>query len=159
MTETVNISGLRELQDALKELPERVARNALSQAVNAGARVIREEARRMAPVYTGPVSQGHPPPGTLKKAIIQKGIAELSSLFAQTVFVAVRHGKKYRKVGKKEINRDAYYWRFVEFGTANMSAHPFMRPAFEAKKQEAVDAIKDRLALRIEEEAQKLGKK
>jgi HK97 gp10 family phage protein len=44
----------------------------------------------------------------------------------------------------------------VEFGTSKMSPKPFMRPAFEAKKNEAVDAIRDYLAKRIPEEVAKL---
>lgn len=158
MAELVNISGLRELQAALKELPERVAKNALRASVYAGAKIVRDDAKQRAPIFTGPVIQGHPPPGTLKKSVIMKQIPEQSGKFHQTFYVAVRHGKKYQKVGKKEINRDAFYWRFVEFGTANMAARPFMRPAFEAQKLAAVEAIKAKLADRIEEEAQKLGR-
>lgn len=158
MAEFVNISGLRELQAALKELPDRVAKNALRASVYAGAKIVRDDAKQRAPIFTGPVSQGHPPPGTLKKAVIMKQIPEQSGKFRQTFYVAVRHGKKYQKVGKKEINRDAFYWRFVEFGTANMAARPFMRPAFESQKLAAVEAIKAKLADRIEEEAQKLGR-
>lgn len=160
MANTVTITGLKELSDALKELPNRIARNALRQSVYAGAKVIRDEAKTKAPVYTGPVSAGHPPPGTLKRSIIMKQIPEKSSLVQQTFYVAVRHGKKYQRQGKKgTLSQDAFYWRFIEFGTVKMPARPFMRPAFESKKQLAVDAIKARLATRIEEEANKLARK
>lgn len=154
----IQITGLKELNEALKQLPERVARNVLRGAVNAGASIIRKEMKDKAPVYTGPVSAGHPPPGTLKRAVYQKQIGELSSLLKQTFFVGVRHGKKYQKVGKREVNLDAYYLPFVEFGTSNMAARPFMRPAFETKKGEAVDAIKAYLEERIPKEADKLNK-
>lgn len=159
MAELVNIAGLSELRAALRALPQRIARNALRGAVNAGASVIRAEARARAPVYTGEVAKGHPPPGTLKRAIYQKQIAELSSLMNQVFFVGVRHGKKYRNQGKKgDKSQDAYYWRFVEFGTSNMSARPFMRPAFEAKKRDAVEAIKIYLTERIAREVAGLPK-
>ena len=89
-----------------------------------------------------------------------KHIPELSSLTRQTFFVAVRHGKKYRKQGKRgNLSQDAWYWRFLEFGTRKMRAHPFMRPALEAKRREAVDAIKVRLSLQIETEAKALNRK
>lgn len=39
---------------------------------------------------------------------------------------------------KRGDPRGAYYWRFVEFGTSLMQARPFLRPAFEAKKREAL---------------------
>lgn len=154
---SVRVEGLRELSRALRELPVRIARNDLQAATMAGAAVIRNEARLHAPVYTGKVSEGHPPPGTLRKAIVSKAIAELSTNTKRVAYVVVRHGKRFQHVGKKNINRDAYYWRFVEFGTKKMSARPFMRPAFEAKKREAVEAIKARLAERIAAHARDLA--
>lgn len=160
MAEMVNVEGLAELRAALRELPQRIARNALRGAVSAGAAVIRKEAKARAPLYTGKVADGHPPPGTLKRAVYQKQINELSSLTNQVFFVGVRHGKKYQKQGKKgDKSQDAYYWRFVEFGTSNMAARPFMRPAFEAKKNEAVAAIKTYLTDRIAKEVAGLPKK
>lgn len=157
MAELQNIAGLKELQAALKELPDRIAKNVLRGSVNAGATVIKKEAQQRAPLYTGTVQAGHPPPGTLKRAVYQKGIKELSNAVKQTFFVGVRKGKKYQKQGKNgNLSQDAYYANFIEFGTVKMPAHPFMRPAFEAKKLEAVEAIKAYLTKRIPEEVAKL---
>lgn len=158
MAEFQHIAGLKELQTALKELPDRIAKNVLRGAVNAGATVIKKETASRAPVFTGSVSQGHPPVGTLKRAVYQKQIKELSGPFKQTFYVGVRKGKQFQKQGKKgNLSQDAWYAKFVEFGTANMPAKPFMRPAFEAKKEEAVSAIKTYLEKRIPEEAAKLA--
>ena len=160
MAETVKIEGLKELANALRELPARIGKSALRGAVYAGAKVIKDEAKQRAPQYTGPVSEGHPPPGTLKRSIIIKQIREKSSQSHQTFYVTVRKGKKYQKQGKKgNLSQDAYYASWVEFGTAKMSARPFLRPAFESRKSAAVEAIKSKLSARIEEEATKLGRK
>ena len=43
--ESVKIEGLAELAKALRELPDRVAKNGLRVSVYAGAKVIRDEAR------------------------------------------------------------------------------------------------------------------
>jgi len=159
MAEIQTVVGLKELQAALKELPDRIAKNVLRGAVNAGASIIKKDAVARAPVFTGPVSAGHPPPGTLKRAIVQKQIKELSSQTKQTFYVTVRRGKQYRNQGKKgNLSQDAWYAKFVEFGTSKMPARPFLRPAFEAKKNEAIEAIKAYLTKRIEEEAAKLPK-
>ena len=161
MAETglIRIEGLDQLARALRALPDRVARNGLRAAVYAGAKVIRDEARLKAPVATGDLGPNQPPPGTLKRSIIMKQIPELSSAQKQTFFVTVRHGKKYRKQGKKgNLSQDAWYWRFVEFGTVKMSARPFLRPAFDLKKHDALSAIKTRLAQRIEQAVQELRK-
>src|SRR5574337_608603 len=157
MAELEHIDGLRELKRALEELPKAIGRNVLRGAVRAGAQLIRKEAQQRAPVYTGDVSKGHPPPGTLKRAVYQKQINELSSATRQTFFVGVRKGNKYRNQGKSgKLSQDAYYASWVEFGTSKMAARPFLRPAFEAQKNAAVEAIRDYLAKHIPEEAAKL---
>ena len=154
MAELKSIEGLKELQAAMKQLPQNIGRNVLRGAVSAGASVIRKEARDKAPVYQGRIPAGHAPAGTLRRAVFQKQIREASSWFKQVFFVSVKSGKKQQKKGL-----DAYYWRFVEFGTKKMAAQPFLRPAFESKKHEAVEAIKRYLATRIPKEAEKLRRK
>jgi HK97 gp10 family phage protein len=144
MPEIKNVSGLKELQAAMKELPANIARNVLRGAVNAGATVIREEAKARAPKFEGKVAKGQP-------------IREKSSAVLQTFYVGVRQGRSAKKTKKGSI--DAWYARFVEFGTSKMAARPFMRPAFEAKKEAAVQAIKNYLEKRIPEEVQKARKK
>lgn len=39
--------------------------------------------------------------------------------------------------GKGNPGGDTFYWRFLEFGTANMPAQPFMRPAIAESTQAA----------------------
>ncbi len=156
--ETVKVEGLAQLAKALRELPDRVAKNGLRVAVYSGAKVILDEARLRAPKAAESLGPRQPPPGTLRRSVIMKHIPELSSLTRQTFFVTVRHGKKYRKQGKKgNLSQDAWYWRFVEFGTSKMRARPFLRPALEAKRREAVQAMKERLRERVEQEAKNLG--
>lgn len=151
--ELEHVKGLRELSEALKELPQRIARNALRQSVAAGASIIRNDAKARAPVSTQAPAPGDPLPGTLKRSILIKHVPERSGVSSQTFIVGVRSGKRYRNQGKKgNRSQDAYYWRWVEFGTVKMSARPFLRPAFEANKQAAVDAIAQYLAKRIPEE-------
>lgn len=151
--DSCKVEGLDKLAAALRELPQRLGRNVLRGAVAAGATVIRNEARLHAPVYTGDVAQGHPPPGTLKRAIFQVRVREKSDDKRQVFIVSVKQGKKYRVQGKRgDKSQDAYYWRWVEMGTVNMPARPFLRPAFDAKKEEAVAAIAGYLANRIPQE-------
>lgn len=172
MADLVYVAGLKELKDALAALPERIARNVLRGGVSAGAAVIRKEAVLRAPIYypsgsysdiaTGKthmakLQAGHPPPGTLKRAIYQKQIAELSSNTKQVFYVGVRKGKKYQKQGKKgDKSQDAYYASWVEFGTSKMAARPYMRPAFESKKGAAIEAIRAYIEQRIPQEVAKL---
>ena len=145
--ELQNIKGLDKLREALLELPKGIAKNVLRGSVNAGASVVRAEVKNRVPVKTG----------TLKRAIYQKQIRERSNNEQQTFFVGVRQGRSAKKTKKGNI--DGWYAKFVEFGTSKMSARPFMRPAFEAKKQESVSAIRDYIAKRIPEEVEKAKRK
>lgn len=147
MADGVKIEGLRELQYALNELGSRVARNSLRRAVSSGAAVIRDEARNLAPVDTGEMKRDI----QIKRERNEKGV--MSARYS----VFVRSGKKSRLAGRgRNVNKDSFYWRFVEFGTAKMAAKPFMRPAFQMKKESAVQAIQDVLEQSIRTEAQGL---
>jgi HK97 gp10 family phage protein len=142
---TLKVDGLRELQDKLRNLAPNIARNGLRAAVAAGAALIRNEARQKAPKDTGEMARD----------IMIKRERD-STTYRALYSVFVRTGKKSRLGGKgRNVAKDSYYWRFVEFGTAKMAAKPFMRPAFESQKEKAVDAIRDKLAARIAEEASK----
>lgn len=155
--ELQHVKGLSELSAALKELPNRIARNALRQSVARGAALIRDEAKARAPIATDSGAPGNPVPGTLRRSILIKHDNQRSSLTTQTYVVTVRHGKQYRNQGKKgNRSQDAYYWRWVEFGTVKMSARPFLRPAFETQKAAAVQEIARVLAERIAQEAKTL---
>jgi len=132
---TMQIEGLSELMEKLRQLGPRLARNGLRAAVSAGAQVIRREVKARAPRDSG----------VLNRAIYIKQIREKSSPTQQTFYVGARAGKRYQRK-----NLDAYYWRFLEFGTVKMQARPFLRPAFESKKVEAAERIKEKLAERIE---------
>ncbi|MNC15536.1 hypothetical protein D3C75_633590 [compost metagenome] len=41
--------------------------------------------------------------------------------------------------------RNAFYWRFVELGTSKLAAHPFVRPAYDAREDEAYAAAVQRM--------------
>lgn len=131
----MEVSGLKELADKLRELGPDIAKNALRAGIRAGAKAIKDSAAASAPQDTG----------TLKKALYIKHIREQSGTSQQTFFVGVRRGKKYAKKGQ-----DAYYWSWNEFGTARQPARPFMRPAFEQNKEVVIKAVADRIKKRIE---------
>ena len=151
MAEIQNVQGLAQLSALLKTLPAHLAKKHLRAAVAEGAKLVRNDARTRAPVSSGAKAKGAPSSGTLKKSIVMKSIPEKSHLERQTFYVTVRRGKKFQRVTRRKkgqsttVNLDAFYWRFVEFGTKFITAQPFMRPAFEMQKKAAVDAIAARL--------------
>lgn len=149
---TLKIDGLRELRDAMIQLPQNIGRNVLRGGVNAASEIVRKDAQTKA-------KKG--PTGRLRAAIYKKQIAEESGPQRQTFFVGVRAGKRYRNVkrGKKTVNLDAYYWWFVENGTKFKAARPFLRPAFDQNVHKSVFRMRDYIADRLPQEAAKLAKR
>lgn len=160
MADSVHIAGLDTFAQALKLLPNNISRRVLRGAVAAAGKVIRDEAKSRAPVHSGPIAKGHPPPGTLKRAIALGRSNRLSKVGKEVYHVFVRNSAIAGSKGKKIIaggKFDAYYWRYIEFGTSKMAARPFLRPAFEAKKEAAIEALTQYIAERFPQEAEKLG--
>jgi len=150
MADAMKLTGFKELAAALRELGPRIARNTLRRSVSSAAVVIRNEARAKAPVDTG----------EMKKDIMIKRERDSKDQMSARYSVFVRSGKKSRLAGKKrDVNRDSFYWRFVEFGTSKMAAKPFLRPAFEAQKENAVKRIGESLDEGIQKAARELAKK
>lgn len=149
MADLMKLSGFKEMADAMRELGLRVAKNALRRAVSSGAAEIRNEAKSRAPVATGEMRRDI----QIKRERDTKG--EMSAKYS----VFVRSGRKSRMSGKaRDVQKDSFYWRFVEFGTSKMPARPFIRPAFEAKKDAAVGVIGETLAAGIQKAAAEVAK-
>ena len=146
MADSKNLTGFKELAKALKELGPRVGRKHLRGAASKGATLIRNEARVLAPKDTGEMA---------RDIMVKRERSAGDHIASYSVFV--RSGKKSRLAGRKrDMNRDSYYWRFLEFGTRKMPAQPFLRPAFETRKEGAVDAVGAELDKRIQQEANDL---
>lgn len=134
MTMKMQLTGLNELVKRLRELPLEMRAKTLRGAVSTAAEIVRAEAILRAPVYTGSVQKGHPPPGTLKKEIFKARYPEECNDTREVWQVNVK-----RRYG-------AYYAHMVEYGTVKMPPQPFMRPAWDAKRQAALDAMGTYLA-------------
>lgn len=138
---TIKIDGLKELGQAMRGLTEDVNKRIARAATGAAAQVIRKQAIQNAPVDTG----------NLKRNIIAKRLPPAETSLTSEHIVTVRQGKVTKKQKEKGL-KDAFYGRFVEFGTVKAPAQPYLRPAFDSKKEEAVRAMTDRLKARIDRE-------
>lgn len=146
-TVRVEVKGLRELGKALSALSADVQKKAANSAVQAGAAIVRNAAKRKAPV-SNPAATPEVPPGFLRDNIIARRQRKKGNYTAQYA-VTVRHkGKK--AAGREDGTNPYQVGIFNEFGTVKMPAQPFMRPAFEETKQQALGAIQKRLKQRID---------
>lgn len=103
----------------LRALDNAMGESTLRQAAVAGARVILKEMELRIPVDTG------------------KGKESLLIAYDKEVSVTGKIASYIVTWGK-----DAFYLRFVEYGRSDLAADPFMRPAFEAKKTAAAEAVR-----------------
>lgn len=82
------------------------------------------------------------------------GIAPLKRKYANT-----KYNVRKQRVGKEyTILPPTYYAWFLEFGTENMRAHPFMRLAYRARRQQALQVFSTELPRAIDRIARKLAR-
>jgi HK97 gp10 family phage protein len=164
VTETVQVLGLRELREALlKTVPAHFQGKVLQKALSAGAKPIVRAAKQLAPAGKT---------GVLRRAIYSYRDKRSSNGSFEQRAVGVRSGKRQQK-----SNRDAFYWRFIEFGrgaytsrhgvlgteakgffghsVAAVIARPFLRPAFDQNKPQTLEEITKSLAAEIPKAAKK----
>lgn len=161
---TLTVSGLADLEAALLELSNAVAGQLLYNALMQAAIPIQDTAIAMAPQSDKPhyrykrkgkrISRrgsGQPAASqTVEKILVQPGNLRRSIVRKRL------KGRKYAELTGGEAfvgvswQGDAYYGRFLEFGTSTVAARPFLRPAFDARSAEALGIFMDRLRQNIE---------
>jgi HK97 gp10 family phage protein len=134
------IEGAEDVANILREIAPRHARNLMRATIHGVASTIAKDAAMKAPINTG----------TLKKAIIAK--REKSPPDYPRSSVYVRHGKTQRY--------DAFYWRFVEYGTkTGGKERPFIRPARDAAKANFKQTLTEEFGKKLEKALAREAKK
>ncbi len=106
----LTMHGLDDLMATLVEQAPKEARNLARTVVHDIAIQMSKEAKSAAPVKTG----------TLKKAIKPRRHKPRK----KNVFISSVRGNAAKKQGKI----DAFYWKFIEFGTRRTAPRPFIKP-------------------------------
>jgi len=113
---SIKVEGLAELDKKLREFAPKLQKKMLTKSLRAAAKVIQTEAKAEAPSDTGTLKRNIVVRGARKRgaaARVSIGIKTKTQTFADSAKNrrAGRAGKKYKVAG------DAFYGRFVEFGT------------------------------------------
>ncbi|WES67189.1 HK97-gp10 family putative phage morphogenesis protein [Superficieibacter sp. HKU1] len=129
----LDFSGLEDIARDLETLSRAENNKVLRDATRAGADVLKTEVINRAPVRTGKmkknvvvVTQKSRRRGEISSGVHIRGVNPRTGNSDNTM--------------KASNPRNAFYWRFVELGTVNMPAHPFVRPAFDTRQEEAAEA-------------------
>jgi HK97 gp10 family phage protein len=147
--QTVDFSPLDR---ALKELPKTTAGNVLTRTLLAAADPILKDAIANAP---DDPATGAP---DLKTSIFKKKGKNGQRIFRRTVNVMVL-APNVRNPNTNVQTGIAFYGRALEYGTGDMPAKPYMRPAFDNNVQVTIKIIGDELKKQIEKAAARLAKK
>lgn len=151
----VKLSGFRELDKALSELPKATAKNVLRRIAKGALAPMADNAQRLAPRDTG----------DLQVSIV---VSEKRTRRAKQAPKRQKVNGKWRSdpstgiemamgpaSGKGVLN----YATFREFGRVNQAAHPYMRPAWNGGAEGALDYIKDNLSEAIDKAAARVAKR
>jgi HK97 gp10 family phage protein len=148
--DTVQVKGLDELKRKLADVPKAMRKRVLRNALAAGAREVRDVAKRNAPTLSlgSALKAPYRKPNTIKQAIRVRTSKADRRAGDVGVFVNVRPAKAGQR-GAKNPN-DPFYWRFLEFGTRKMPARPFLQRATSALPK-ALAIFQERVAKWINE--------
>ena len=163
MADAFRLEGLDGVLELLQSLPREAVKKGggpVASSLRKGARVIRDEARRNFERGTStPGSSGENyGTGFTKKLIVTKGSKSRSSQHEKKVVVTVRSkphpsGRKFGN-GVLKSNDAAF---MMEYGSSKQPAEPWLRPAFQSKKEEAVSVIETELLAGIDKIVQRLA--
>ena len=150
--EFVEFEGLKELEAALRNIAPQIKGNPLRTAARAMTVPFQERAGELAPKD----------PST-KTDIALAMDKKLIPVSERDVLTAKGDSAEIYEVGPRRKKKagvlPAWYAHFLEFGTDRQSAQPFMRPAFEQTKDEAMKAFEAKLRKTLMAAAKRLAKK
>lgn len=137
----VEVTGFKELERALRELPNAVAKGVLRTALKKAGQPVVDAAIAMAPRDTGKLAES----------------IEIKTSLTR------RQRRRRRKAGDVEMfigpSTAARHGHLVEFGTVKMAPRPFMRPAWDGNKERVLSLFVAEMRKAIDRAVKRLAKK
>lgn len=152
MANTVTVTGLKQLEQSLSAFSQKIAKKSLEIAIKSGTKVVLTEAKARAPMGIVPhkfKERGAVitvKPGNLRKSLKQRVYRGQRASMGNIQSIIPLDGR-------------AFYGKFQEWGWKTKSGkyiapQRFLAPAWEAKKQEALTQLSQRLGEEIQKAAQ-----
>ncbi|MGE4297036.1 MAG: HK97-gp10 family putative phage morphogenesis protein [Desulfovibrionaceae bacterium] len=147
----VQITGLKELERKLLQLPDKIADKVLRSAVLSGAGVVRKRARLLAPKRTGKLAKSI-------RSKVRKRTGKFVRIYDVGPTVRYGHLVEYGtaphviKVRKAlAMGKDGRFGKVVEH--PGSAPRPFLRPAFDSATTDIIETMRKKMAAGIEKEA------
>lgn len=154
---SIKVEGLKELNDALAELPKATGRNVLKRTLTKALIPMERVAEGLAPALTGQMRKTIEVSTKLTKRQTSQHKSEFGGK-------AVKTAEGYRSDPKTEVfvfmgPASSSKSIVQEFGSVNQSPQPYMRPAWDGGKSGALNSIKEDLWKEIDTAAKRLARK
>ena len=159
---TFKIDGLEELEAKLKKLADhKRIKNAARRSLRRGANVVAAAAKRNAGSIDDPKTRN-----SIQKNIAVRGGGSKRErrVGGAMMRVGIRGGARnmskygeFRGGGSSNPGGDTFYWRFLEFGTSQIAARPFMRNAMAQSADQAVSTIAKAASVEVDKELAKIN--
>lgn len=140
----IDFGGFLDISKDLELLSKAESNKVLRQATYGAASVLRDEARAKAPKRTGKLARNI----VASSQRIRKQGEVSAGVYVRG---SNKDGTNSDNKMKADDPRNAHYWRFLEEGTSKMPPHPFIRPAFDSKGDEAAEFAISKLNQAIDE--------
>lgn len=161
--ETVRIEGLAGVLDVLKQLPSEIVSKAggpVKLGLKKAAEGLRDRAQmNVQRIVDKENKDGEPSKslGILKRAVIAKRGGRMR-VKGESYIIAIKRGQKYPASRGKNLTA-AQIGRQLEYGTEHRDADPWMRPAYDEGKREAVETFTKEVTTRTEAIVKRLERK
>lgn len=164
---TFKLEGLEETVRNLGELPKSTGRSAIVRAARKAMAPVLAAAKSLVPVREGLIKQTL----TMSNVRVRRGnpntvgavvvwVPFTSSYRTLVNPVAYVRGPNRGQSRTYQIGSDpGVYANFVEFGTSNAPARPFMRPAWDRNKEQALVTFNDELITAVERAAERRARR
>ena len=141
----MRIEGLDQIVKAMEQMADEIKGDPLRASLRKGVLPILNDARDRAPRDSG----------RLERNILSRPIPpkDMPANFSDGQEVFVRSSRRK----SKDDETNAWYWRFVEFGTKFVPARPFMRPAADSKRNQAMREFTDEMRKQVERTARRVA--
>lgn len=164
---SIEVEGLKELNEALESFSKATAGNILKRAVGTAGAVFAEHAIAIAPKDTGQLKReikvAKPKIITPGKAAYAQAMRETGDK-AEAAAAARAANRSAGGTGRSAVThvgptKRAGQGMLQEFGTAHHKAQPFMRPTWDSQDQALVGIIRDTLAEEIDKATKRAERK